>query len=192
MEQNTLADQILDTALDIAESDSWENMHLYSVAQRLDISLELISQYFPQKDDIVEAWFDRADRAVLSISPSPEFLNRSVRERLQQVIMTWLDALSPHRRVTKQMLAYKFEFGHIHLQTLGIMRISRTVQWFREVARVNTTDLRRILEETGTTTIYLMTFAKWINDDSTGSQKTRNFLEQALIKAEQCRDKAGF
>ncbi len=192
MEQNTLADQILDTALDIAESDSWENMHLYSVAQRMDISLELISQYFPQKDDMVEAWFDRADRAVLSISPTPEFLNRSVRERLQQVIMTWLDALSPHRRVTKQMLGYKFEFGHIHLQALGIMRISRTVQWFREAARVNTTDLRRILEETGTTTIYLMTFAKWINDDSTGSQNTRNFLEQALIKAEQCRDKAGF
>lgn len=192
MEQNTLADQILDTALDIAESDSWENMHLYSVAQRLDISLELISQYFPQKDDLVEAWFDRADRAVLSIPPSPEFLNRSVRERLHQVIMTWLEALSPHRRVTKQMLAYKFEFGHIHLQTLGIMRISRTVQWFREAARIDTTDLRRILEETGTTTIYLMTFAKWINDDSPESQKTRNFLEQALIKAEQCRTKAGF
>ena len=189
---NNLADQILETALELAESDSWETLHLYTIAQRLEISLDQIRRYYPQKDDIVEAWFDCADRAVLNIEPTPEFLKLTVRERLQKVIMTWMETLAPHRRITREMLLYKFEFGHIHLQTLGIMRISRTVQWFREAAQVDTTNLRRILEETGTTTIYLMTFARWLNDESADNKKTRDFLERALLKAEQCANKAGF
>ena len=192
MENNKLANQILETALVIAEFGSWETLHLYAIAQRLDITLDQIRQFYPQKDDIVEAWFDRADQAVLSIPPTPDFLALSVRERLKQVIMTWFQALAPHHRVTRQMLLYKFEFGHIHLQALGVMRISRTVQWFREAAQVDTTDLRRILEETGTTTIYLMAFTRWLYDDSPGNRKTREFLEQALLNAEQCAAKIGY
>lgn len=186
MTDNNLAKQILESALDLAESDSWENLHLHAIAENLGISLEQIRQYYPQKDDIVEAWFDRADQAVLTITPDPEFLNLNARERLQHVIMTWFDALSPHRRVTKQMLLYKFEFGHIHLQALGIMRISRTVQWFREAARIDSINLRRIVEETGTTGIYLLAFTKWLHDESQGSWKTREFLGRALQKGEQC------
>ena len=192
MENNKLANQILETALMMAESGSWETLHLYAIAQRLDITLDQIRQFYPQKDDIVEAWFDRADQAVLNITPTPDFLALSVRERLQQVIMTWFQALAPHHRVTRQMLLYKFEFGHIHLQTLGVMRISRTVQWFREAAQVDTTDLRRILEETGTTTIYLMSFTRWLYDDSPGNRKTHEFLDHALLNAEQCAAKIGY
>jgi ubiquinone biosynthesis protein COQ9 len=189
---NNLANQILETALELAESGSWENLHLYAIAQRLNINLDQIRQCYPQKDDIVEAWFDRADIAVLNIEPGPDFLKLSVRERLHKVIMTWLEALAHHQRLTGEMLAYKFELGHIHLQTLGIMRISRTVQWFREAARVDTTGIRRILEETGTTTIFLMTFARWLNDTSPDSRNTQDFLDHALLKAEQCASKAGF
>ena len=192
MADSKLKHQILTTTLAMAEASSWEQMHLYAVAQKLDISLDRIRQYYPQKDDIVEAWLDIADRAVLSTKPDQDFLNQNVHIRLQQVIMTWLESLAPHKRITREMLLYKLEFGHVHLQVLGIMRISRTVQWFREAARIDTTGLRRILEETGTTAIYLATFACWLNDDSTDSYKTREFLDQALQKAEYCAGKVGF
>ena len=188
---NNIADQILQTALDMAEADSWESLHLFAVAQRLNISLDQIRQHYQQKDDLVEAWFDCADRAVLTIDPEPEFLNLSENERLKKVIMTWLQTLAPHRRLTGEMLRYKFEFGHIHLQTLGIMRISRTVQWFREAALVDSTNFRRILEETGTTGIYIMTFRKWLNDTSTDSKNTREFLASKLNKAERCATQMG-
>ncbi|MGZ8163592.1 MAG: hypothetical protein ACXWTT_12075 [Methylobacter sp.] len=192
MINNVFANQILDTALSLAESSSWEKIHLYMIAQALEISLDQIRQNYPQKDDLVEAWFDRADSAVLNMGTSPEFINLSVRERLHKVIMTWFESLAPHRRITSEMLLYRLEFGHIHLQALGIMRISRTVQWFREAARIDTTSLRRILEETGTTTIYLMSFARWLNDDSPGFSKTREFLDRLLLNAEQGAKKIGF
>lgn len=191
MINNVLANQILDTALSLAQSSSWEKIHLYMIAQELEISLDQIRQNYPEKDDLVEAWFDRADSAVLNIRPYPDFINLSAHERLHQVMMTWFEALASHRRITGEMLLYKLEFGHIHLQALGVMRISRTVQWFREAARIDTTSLRRVLEEIGMTTIYLMSFARWLNDDSPGFNKTREFLDQLLLNAEQCAKKIG-
>ncbi len=191
MIENVLSNQILDTALSLAESSSWEKVQLYKVAQELEISLDQIRKNYPQKDDLVEAWFDRADSAVLNMSPSPDFIDLSVRERLHSVMMTWFAALASHRRITGEMLLYKLEFGHIHLQALGVMRISRTVQWFREAAQIDTTSLRRNLKETGLTTIYLMSFARWLNDDSHEFKETREFLDKLLLNAEQCAKKIG-
>jgi hypothetical protein len=128
----------------------------------------------------VEAWFDRADRALLSAAHSADFLDLPLHERLQQVITSWLDALAPHHRLTREMLAYKFEFGHIHLQALGIMRVSRTVQWFREAACHDSTGLQRIIDECALTTIYLATFARWLFDDSANNRKSKDVLNTAL------------
>jgi AcrR family transcriptional regulator len=176
----TLQDRILDKALEQAEALSWEQLHLHAVAEALNITLDEIRQYYPQKDDLVEAWFDRADRALLGATHPDDFLDLPVYERLQQVIVSWLDALAPHRRLTREMLAYKFEFGHIHLQALGVMRISRTVQWFREAACHDSTGSQRVMDECALTTIYLTTFARWLFDDSANNRKSKDVLATAL------------
>lgn len=186
-----LPDRILDTALELAEGTSWEALRLHAVADALQITMDEIRRHYPQKDDLVEAWFDRADRAVLDQTPSDEFRRLAIRERLHQVMMTWFDALSSHRRLTRQMLMYKLEPGHIHLQVLGLMRISRTVQWFREAARLETTELRRILEEVSLTAIYLTSFTRWMFDDSQDSRETRALLERLLRSWDRCGATAG-
>ena len=177
-----LRDRILNTALEQAEAASWEQLHLHAVAAALHIGLNEILIHFPQKDDLVEAWFDRADRAMLGTERGPDFPGLPLQERLQQVICDWLDALAPHRRLTREMLAYKLEPGHVHLQALGIMRISRTVQWFREAARQDSTGLQRILEESVLTTIYLAAFARWLFDDSRDGRRSKTFLAWALLR----------
>ncbi len=177
------ADLILDTALDLAESSSWEKMHLYELSNRLNITLDQIRRYFPQKDDLVEAWFDRADSAVLQFAPSTEFLRLAESDRLERVMMIWFDQLASHHRITRQMMAYKLEFGHLHLQVQGILRVSRTVQWFREAARLESTGLRRICGEAVLSSIYLRTFAYWLIDDSASQEKSRMFLRRHLMRA---------
>ena len=186
MPRTKLEDKILQTALSMAERQAWEAIHLHEIAAKLGISLDQIRSYYPQKDDLVEAWFDRADHAVLDNIPTEEFLQLTDIERLHRIMMTWFETLARYRRVTRDMLRYKLEFGHIHLQVLGIMRISRTVQWFREAAQQNSTDLIRILEEVGTTGIFLMSFSRWLYDDSPGFQTTRSFLDTLLQQAEKC------
>lgn len=178
--QAGLRERILDQALEQAEASSWERLHLHAVAGALEIGLDEILYHFPQKDDLVEAWFDRADRAMLGADRGPDFPAMPLQERLHQVICSWLDALAPHRRLTREMLAYKLEPGHVHLQALGIMRISRTVQWFREAAHQDSTGLQRIVEESALSSIYLAAFVRWLFDDAGNGSKGKAFLEKAL------------
>ncbi len=182
--QPELADTILDTALQLAEAQSWEQLHLQEIAKELEISLDQIRRHYAQKDDLVEAWFDRADSIMLQAAASPDIINLSMRERLHHIIISWLDALATHHRVTRDMLLYKLEPAHIHLQLQGILRVSRTVQWIREAAQQDSTHLRRIIEEIGLTSIYLATFTFWMNDRSEQQQRTRTFLEHRLQEAE--------
>jgi len=180
MQQSHLRDRILDTALEQAEACSWERLHLHTVAGALNITLDEIRQVFPQKDDLVEAWFDRADSKMLAVEQGAGFASRPLHARMFQVIASWLDALAPHRRLTREMLGYKLEPGHVHLQVLGIMRISRTVQWFRESACQDSTGFQRIIDETVLTSIYLASFARWLFDDSGDSIRSKTFLDTAL------------
>lgn len=176
--------KVLDKALELAAESSWEALHLHEVAAALDITLDDIREHYRQKDDLVEAWFDRADSAMLGQRISPEFAQISSRERIHKTIMTWLHALADHRRLTGEMLRYKLELGHIHLQVLGVMRVSRTVQWIREAAMQQSTDFHRIAEEVVLTSIYLATFAYWLRDDTAGSESTSRFLDDLLSRAE--------
>ena len=177
-------DRILDSAIRQAELDSWEAVRLHHIAGELGITLEEVHRHFHQKDDLAEAWYDRADRAMLSDAASPDYQELSPRERLHRSIMCWLDAIEDHRQVSRDMLMYKFELGHVHLQVLGLLRVSRTVQWILESAYSDAIHLRRVLEETAVTSIYLATFSHWMFDNSNHSEKTRNFLARLLQYAD--------
>lgn len=184
MGKSDLRDRILDAALELGEQRGWDAVHLHRIAQALGIALADIQRHYDQKDAIAEAWFDRADAALLAVPRAPGWLELSVRERLRRAIFAWLDALAPHRRLTGAMLRYKFQPEHPHLQALGLTRVSRTVQWICEAACLPSAGWRRELEEAALTAMYLSTFACWLNDDSPGAERTRAFLDRLLATAE--------
>ncbi len=179
-----LAARIVDQAVALAESGTWESVRLYDVAAGLGITLDEVRVHFREKEALVEAWFDRADGALLQEAARADFLALDTRQRLHRAIMCWLDALAAHRRVTRQMILGKLEPGHLHIQIPGVLRVSRTVQWIREAAQRDTAYVRRAIEEIGTTSIYLATFSYWMSDDSLGSRDTRLFLDRLLGLAE--------
>ena len=181
----TPRDAILDTALRLADASSWEAVRLHQVAAALGISLDDIRAHYREKEDLVDAWFDRADRALLEQARMPDVATLSTQGRLVRALMAWLDTLAPHRRVTRQMVANKFEPGHLHYQIDGARRVSRTVQWWREAAARDSVLPWRALEETALTGIFLTVFGFWMQDDSPGTQRTRALLERLLQQAAQ-------
>lgn len=180
----SLPDRILDAAVELAEQSSWEKLTLHEIAGHLGISLNEIRQHFSVKDELVEAWYDRADSAMLLAAARDGFDSLSIRDRLYTLIVSWLDFLATHRKVSRDMLLYKLEPAHIHLQIQGVLRVSKTVQWIREAAQLKSTHLQRIAEEIGLTGIYLNTFIYWMFDRSEKQSGTRRFLERKLARAE--------
>ena len=183
-EAGYLARRIVETAVTLAERRSWESIRLHEVAEALDIGLDDIRQHFREKDELIDAWFERADEAVLKLADTGDLKELSPRERLFELIMAWLDALESHRRVTRQMILSKLEPGHIHIQIPAVMRISRTVQWMREAALLSDSGIQRALTETAVTGIYLATFATWMGEGKPGSPRTRRMLGDMLKGAE--------
>ncbi len=120
---------------------------------------------------------------MLEDAATAEFQSLAMQERLHRVIMTWLRALAAHKRVTRQIILGKMEPGHLHVQIPALLRVSRTVQWFREAAHRDATFVRRALEETTLTSIYLMTFFYWLQDDSENATRTAALLDRLLRSA---------
>lgn len=174
-----IASHIIDTAVALAEARGWESIRLHEVAAALGITLNEVRSHYREKDAVIDAWFDRADRAMLEGAAAPTFLQLAPRERFERAVMTWLGALQP-RRVTREMILSKCEPGHLHIQIPAVLRISRTVQWMREAAQFQDTFMRRAVAETAHTAIYLATFLCWLNDASAGAQQTRRLLHSLL------------
>ena len=62
----------------------------------------------------------------------------------------------------------------------ALIRISRTVQWFREAAGCADTLPFRAIAESVHTGIYLATFSYWMYDESPGAERTRQLLDKLL------------
>jgi ubiquinone biosynthesis protein COQ9 len=176
--------QIVDTALALAAESGWEAVRLRDVADAAGLQMADIHRHFREKEDVAEAFFDRADRAMVAAADETGFRDLPSRERIERMIMAWLDALQPHRRTVRQMIANKLEPGHLHVQIPALLRISRTVQWVREASGRDATFLRRAVEETLLTSIYISTFVFWMQDDSDESERTRRLLVRSLAGAE--------
>jgi AcrR family transcriptional regulator len=175
---------ILEVALQLAEKSSWDSIHLFDIAREMGITLADIHRHVPNKDALTEAWFDVADAALLRLAQTPGWQQLPQRERLHQACTAWLDTLAPHRRLTREMLGYKLQPEHVHLQARGIMRTSDTVQWIREVALLPEVGWRRELAEAVLTSIFLTVFTHWLFDASQHSQRTKALLAQLLRGAD--------
>lgn len=178
--RQTMRDRIVDAAIELAEQGHWESVRLHELAAREDITLNDINNLFREKEDIIEAWFDRADQTMLKASTGHGFAGRTDRGKLHLLMMEWFGALADHRRVTRQMILGKLEPGHVHYQVKGLLRVSRTVQWWREAAGRSAVLPWRAVEESVLTSLYLASFGYWMWDDSENSHATSRFLERGL------------
>ncbi|WPC05202.1 TetR/AcrR family transcriptional regulator [Pseudomonas sp. MBLB4123] len=177
---STTAPKILDAALELADVCGWERLHLFDVAARLGVGLEAIASHYRDKDQLVEAWFDRADQALLTRARAADLIPLEPAKRLEELLIAWLDCLAAHRAVTGQMLLYKLEPGHIHLQVLGLLRISRTVQWWREAAQRESVHLHRIAEESLLSGAYLRSVLHWLRHPEEDAAECRAFVRRQL------------
>jgi len=185
LESATVKRRIVAAALRLAEAaGAWDPVHVHAIAGAAGVTLEELRRHFSDKDAITEGLFDIADAALMAAGREEGWPRLPLRERLFAALMAWLDAMAPHRRIVADMLGYKLHPEHIHLQVRGIARISRTVQWWREMALSQSTGWRRELEESVLTAIYLATFARWLIDSSPGAGGTRRQLRRALALAE--------
>jgi len=103
-QSNSLVEQIIDTALSLAEKSSWEEVRLFDIAQQLKINLADIHLYFREKDELIDAFFDRADKTMLETEKKLDTVKLNSQQRLHTLLMSWFKAIKNHRRVAREMI----------------------------------------------------------------------------------------
>lgn len=183
--QTLSSEDILDAALRVAADRHWEAVRLMDVAADLGVTLAEIHPHCRDKESLVDVLWDRADAAMLLKAADPELELLTVPERLEAFVFAWLQPLAPHRRTVREMLLVRLEPGHLHIQLPTLMRVSRTVQWMREGAKLRATFGWRALEEAALTSLFLATVVTWLRDD--GDAPARRLLHKGLETAHSLR-----
>lgn len=178
-----LAERLLDAALHRAAIVGWDALHLYEVADDLGVSLAEVARHVADKHSVGQLLFDRADRALLDCANTAGWRHQGSTQRLEVSLLAWFHALAPHREQVRQILRYQLQPDHLHLQLQGVLRVSRTVQWWREASGLAATGLKRELLEATLTAVYLSTVVVWLRDDSPGHAGTRRWLAWNLALA---------
>ncbi len=182
--ERDLQSAILETTLDLAERGNWPDLRLSQVAAALNISPAEILAHFRDKDAVADALFQRGWQAMLD-TPPEGFAALPPKERLYLLLCRWFDALSPRHTVAVEMLKEKIYLSHPHHWVPLIFNLSRTIQWLRDAAYLDATGVRRQLEEVGLTGLFLATLRVWARDDSPGQERTKEFLQRRLSRADE-------
>ena len=176
-------DRILKAALAIAGEEGWASADLSAVAAWAKVPVSELRRHFRDTDAIADAWFRVGLDAMLA-PPPRGFSRRPAAARLEILMRRWFDALAPHRRVTAEMLSAKLWIFHPHHYVPMVFNLSRLIQWLRDLAGLDAGGLRKQIEETGLTALFLATLAVWCRDDTENQERTRAFLKRRLAQAD--------
>jgi AcrR family transcriptional regulator len=178
---DTLAERILDAALDRAEVVGWHNLRLREVAGELGLPLTEVLARFRDQDAIADAHFRRLLAAMVAPPADPAgFAILPPRERAEAVMLRWFEAAAARRAVTIAMIQEKAWPSHPHHWVPMVFNLSRLIHWVREAAQLDRGGFARMVEEVGLTKAFLATLATFALDRAGDLAATRRTLAGAL------------
>ena len=174
--------RILHAAMSLAAVQGWRDTSMSDIADHTEMPLAELRKHFASKQAILKGLVRIADDAVLKGSDA-SIEEEPVHDRLFDVIMRRLDALSPYK---EGIAAVVRDFRHdpSSLACLAVGPMQRSLQWMLEAARIQPWGIAAPLQQKGLALIYLSVFHVWLNDDDEDNAKTMAALDKSLKRVE--------
>lgn len=153
---------------------------LADVAARCGVSLSEMRASFASADDLLSAFFRDTDRHVLAEGgpDSADLSEEGPRERLFEVLMRRIDALTPHREAVRRLLrAARTD----PLLALKLARLSEASQrWMLATAGISCTGLSGSVRAKGLALLFARVVEVWLADEDPGLARTMAVLDREL------------
>lgn len=174
-------DQIIDTAFIVFAEQGWLSTSLPDIADAAGISLADLSREFGLKSQILTALMDRADQDVLR-GNDPENAEESHRDRLFDILMRRLDALTPCKAGLERVVRdLPRDPGTAFVVAC---RMRRSMAWMLASADIDSDGLRGVLRVKALAGVWALTLRDWFGDDSPDMSKTMATLDKLLGRVE--------
>ena len=175
-------DALLDTALALIAGRGWRGFTLAHLAEAAGLPLAEIHARFPDRGALLDALVARIDRRMLENLGPPD-LEAAPRDRLFEVAMARLDAMTPHKAAYK---ALAHDLGSDPIEaTGGLLRLRHSLDLMCEAAGIDPGGVSGWLTSKGLGAVMVYTLRTWFNDDNEDMADTMAALDKALRQAEE-------
>lgn len=99
-------EQILETATGLFRKDGFDETTMRGVASEAGVALGLAYHYFPSKESLVMAYYERVQREHRIVAHEKLAHTRSLRDRLAMLLQTKLDILKDDRKLLGALFRY--------------------------------------------------------------------------------------
>lgn len=173
-------DRIIDALMALAGEMHWDEIDLPTIAARANVSLAEFREHFPSKGAILGAFAKRIDGIVLR-EPADEMADEPADQRVFDVMMRRLDALTPYRgalrRIARGLMADPLAMAAMNGVMLNSMR------FMLASAGIDTEDRLGMLRVQGAVLIFARVQRVWFEDEDPGLARTMAKLDRELQSA---------
>lgn len=170
---------IIDALLELAGERVWEDITISDVAARAKVSLSTFREFFPSKGAVLAAFSRRIDRIVLE-GTSDELAGEPVKERLFDVLMRRLDALTPYK------LGLECVYDWARRDPLAAAALNReavnSMRFMLEAAGIDSEGPVGALKLQGLALAWGRILNVWFHDDDPGLASTMAALDRELTR----------
>lgn len=161
-----------------AAFDGWSSEALAMAANELDIPPERARLAFPGgQAQMIDAWFDAIDKAMLDAFPPERIDAMKVRDRIRELILYRYDAIRPNREALRRALAILAQPQNLPDAARLAWRAADRI-W--RLAGDTSTDLNHYSKRAILVGVYGSTTLVFLDDESPELAATRAFLNRRI------------
>lgn len=172
-------DAIIEALMELAGERVWEDITISDVATRANLSLADFRDQFPSKGAVLAALSRKVDRQVLAAT-TDDLLGEPAKERLFDVLMRRLDALSPYKLGVEGVSEW---INRAPLAAAAINRVElNSMRFMLEAAGIESEGPVGAVKLQGLVLVWSRVLRTWFRDDDPGLAETMATLDKELTR----------
>ena len=173
--------KIVDALMDLAAERRFEDISVRDISKAAGVSLADFRDAFPSKGAVLGGFTRRIDRIVLA-QDDGELSEESSRERLFDVLMRRLEAMTPYREGLREVAAW---LRREPTAALAMNQVAmNSMRFMLEAAGIEAEGASGAIKLQGLTLAWGRVLQVWLDDDEPTLSKTMAELDRVLTRGE--------
>jgi ubiquinone biosynthesis protein COQ9 len=161
-----------------AAFDGWNEAAIAMAAGEIGVPADRARLAFPGgAAEMIDAWFDSVDKAMLSAFPPERIAEMKIRERIRDLILFRLEAMAPQREALRRALSI---LAMPQNAPAGAKLAWRSADRIWRVAGDTATDFNHYSKRAILLGVYGSTSLVFLDDESEDMAATRAFLDRRI------------
>ncbi|WP_342151174.1 TetR/AcrR family transcriptional regulator [Methylorubrum sp. SB2] len=171
----------------LAAEQPWNDIEIGDIAREADLSLAELRELFPSKGAVLGGLSRIIDRAVLK-DDSSDLADEPARERLFDVLMRRLDAMTPYKPALRR-IAFALRGDPLSMLALNGVALN-SHRYMLAAAGIDTEGPLGRVKIQGTVVAFARTVEVWLDDDDPALARTMAKLDREIRRGETFMERA--